>query len=83
MIATSSTTANVEIMRGFLVTAFAPTIFASYTVSGLPAANTYAYGIAFVTDANQAAGTSLGTTPTGSGAVVRAVYSNGTSWLLL
>lgn len=59
-------------------------IHASYTVAGLPAAaagNTY--GIVFVSDANELAGTFIGTAPTGGGAVKRAVYSTGAAWLLL
>jgi hypothetical protein len=59
-------------------------IHKSYTVAGLPAAaagNTY--GIVFVSDATNAAGTGIGTAPTGGGAVKRAVYSTGSAWLLL
>lgn len=55
-----------------------------YTVATLPAAaagNTY--GIVFVSDATNAAGTGIGTAPTGGGAVKRAVYSTGAAWLLL
>ena len=56
----------------------------SYTVATLPAAaagNTY--GTTFVSDATNAAGTGIGTAPTGGGAVKRAVYSTGAAWLLL
>jgi len=59
-------------------------IHKSYTVATLPAAaagNTY--GIVFVSDATNAAGTGIGTAPTGGGAVKRAVYSTGAAWLLL
>jgi len=59
-------------------------IHKSYTVATLPAAaagNTY--GIVFVSDATNAAGTGSGTAPTGGGAVKRAVYSTGAAWLLL
>jgi len=58
-------------------------ILKSYTVATLPAAaagNTY--GIVFVSDATNAAGTGSGTAPTGGGAVKRAVYSTGAAWLL-
>jgi len=59
-------------------------IHKSYTVATLPAAaagNTY--GTTFVSDATNAAGTGIGTAPTGGGAVKRAVYSTGAAWLLL
>lgn len=59
-------------------------IHKSYTVATLPAAaagNTY--GIVFVSDATNAAGTGIGTAPTGGGAIKRAVYSTGAAWLLL
>jgi hypothetical protein len=59
-------------------------IHKSYTVATLPAAaagNTY--GTTFVSDATNAAGTGIGTAPTGGGAIKRAVYSTGAAWLLL
>lgn len=65
------------------VTAAGPIIHNSYTVATLPTASLYTYGIVFVTDATQAAGTSIGSAPTGGGSVKRAVYSDGTNWLLL
>lgn len=56
----------------------------TYTVGGLPAAAAAnSDGIVFVSDATQTAGTSVGSAPTGGGAVVRAVYSTGSAWLLL
>ena len=54
----------------------------NYTVATLPAAASYTYGEAYVSDATQAAGTSLGSAPTGGGSVKRGVYSDGSSWLL-
>lgn len=65
-------------------TFFGIVIHKSYTVATLPAAaagNTY--GTTFVSDATNAAGTGIGTAPTGGGAVKRAVYSTGAAWLLL
>ena len=59
------------------------TVLKAYTVAGLPAASSYTYGTAFVSDATQAAGTSIGSSPTGGGSTKRAVYSDGTNWLLL
>lgn len=59
------------------------TIFKSYTVAALPTASSYTYGIVFVSDATNAAGANIGTAPTGGGSVKRAVYSDGTNWLLL
>lgn len=59
------------------------TVLKAYTVSTLPTASSYTYGTAFVSDATQAAGTSIGSSPTGGGSVKRAVYSDGTNWLLL
>lgn len=55
----------------------------AYTVATLPTASSYTYGIAFVSDATNVAGANIGTSPTGGGAVKRAVYSDGTNWLLL
>ena len=52
------------------------------TNNGTVAAGSYTYGEAYVSDATQAAGTSLGSAPTGGGAVKRGVYSDGSSWLL-
>lgn len=60
-----------------------PVVFQSYTVATLPAAASYTYGIVFVSDATNAAGSGLGTAPTGGGAVKRAVYSDGAAWLLM
>lgn len=60
-----------------------PVIHAAYTVATLPAAANYTYGIVAVSDATDAAGTNLGVAPTGGGAVVRMVYSDGANWLLL
>lgn len=60
-----------------------PAIYASYTVSTLPAAASNAFAIVFVTDATSAATTGQGSAPTGSGSVTRPVYSNGSSWLQL
>ena len=53
-----------------------------YTVSGLPSASTVKYGEAFVSDATQSPGTSIGSSPTGGGSYVRKVYSDGSNWLL-
>jgi hypothetical protein len=53
-----------------------------YTVSGLPSASTVKYGEAFVSDATQSSGTSIGSSPTGGGSYVRKVYSDGSNWLL-
>lgn len=55
----------------------------NYTVATLPAAASYTYGTAFVSDATNAAGTGAGTAPTGGGAVVRLVYCTGAAWLLV
>jgi len=52
------------------------------TVSALPSASTVQYGEAFVSDATQAPGTSIGSTPSGGGSYIRKVYSDGTNWLL-
>lgn len=61
-----------------------PVRVGNYTVSGLPSAATTGVGaIACVTDATNAAGTGLGTAPTGGGSVVRMVYSTGAAWLLM
>lgn len=57
-------------------------VYKNYTVATLPSAIVYAYGEAYVSDATQAAGTSLGSAPTGGGSVKRGVYSDGSSWLL-
>jgi hypothetical protein len=65
------------------LTSVGPIIHASYTVTALPAAASYTYGIVAVSDATDAAGTNLGTAPTGGGAVKRMVYSDGAAWLLL
>jgi hypothetical protein len=65
------------------ITAAAPIVHKSYTVASLPAASSTPYGIVGVSDATNAAGTGLGTAPTGGGSVKRMVYSDGTSWLLL
>lgn len=59
------------------------TILKNYTVATLPAAASYAFGTAFVSDATNAAGTGAGTAPTGGGAVVRLVYCTGAAWLLV
>jgi len=64
------------------VTVGGVTILKNYTVATLPAAASYTYGEAYVSDATQAAGTSIGSAPTGGGSVVRGVYSNGSAWLL-
>lgn len=60
-----------------------PVVPKSYTVATLPSAASFTYGIVAVSDANEAAGTSLGTAPTGGGAVKRMVYSDGANWLLM
>ena len=57
-------------------------VMAHYTVATLPTASSYTYGECFVSDATQAAGTSIGSSPTGGGSVKRKVYSDGTNWLL-
>lgn len=59
------------------------TVLKHYTVATLPAAASYTYGTAFVSDATNAAGTGAGTAPTGGGAVVRLVYCTGAAWLLV
>ena len=59
-------------------------IHAAYAVTSLPAAATAnKYGIVFVSDATAAAGTSIGSAPTGGGSNIRAVYSTGAAWLYL
>lgn len=65
------------------ITAVGPVIPPIYTVAGLPSAASYTYGFAAVSNANEAAGTALGTAPTGGGAVKRIVYSDGANWLLM
>lgn len=57
----------------------------SYTVATLPDPTVSLSGIAAVSDATQAAGTSIGSAPTGSGSNYRIVYidTNATEWLLL
>lgn len=60
-----------------------PIVHQDYTVAGLPAASGYTFGIVAIRDATNAAGTGLGTAPTGGGSVKRMVYSDGTNWLLL
>lgn len=63
---------------------FGPLIHASYAVASLPAAaGANQFSTAFVNNATQAAGTSIGSAPIGGGGVVRAVYSTGAAWLLL
>jgi|GEM_PF-2377445 len=52
------------------------------TVSGLPSASTVQYGEAFVSDATQSPGSSIGSVVTGGGSYIRKVYSDGTNWLL-
>ena len=64
------------------VTAGGVVVKKNYTVATLPAAASWTYGEAYVSDATQAAGTSLGSAPTGGGSVKRGVYSDGSSWLL-
>jgi hypothetical protein len=64
------------------VTAGGIVVKKNYTVATLPAAASWTYGEAYVSDATQAAGTSLGSAPTGGGAVKRGVYSDGAAWLL-
>lgn len=60
-----------------------PVVHKNYTVATLPAAATYPYGLAFVTDATLTAVTGLGLAPTGGGANKVPVYSDGTNWLML
>jgi len=57
-------------------------IQAHSVVASLPSASSNKYGEAFVSDATQAPGTSLGSAVTGGGSYVRKVYSDGTNWLL-
>ena len=81
----STGTSNaLTITKGTLAATFGGvTVLKNYTVATLPAAASYTYGTACVSDATNAAGTGAGTAPTGGGSVRRMVYSNGTSWLLL
>lgn len=65
------------------VTSNVPLIYKSYTVATLPTASSFTYGIVFVSDATNAAGANIGSAPTGGGSVKRAVYSDGSAWLLL
>ena len=58
-------------------------VYPYYSVSGLPSASSYTYGIVFVTDSTSAPTTGQGSAPSGSGSYKRPVYSNGTSWLQL
>jgi hypothetical protein len=82
LIGSSGTTAQTE-TTGLTIKNGAA-VLSSYTVSGLPSASVSGAGaLAMVSDANEAAGTSIGSTPTGSGSVKRVVYSDGTNWLLL
>lgn len=60
-----------------------PVVVQHYTVATLPTASTWVYGMVFVSDATNAAGTGAGTAPTGGGSVKRLVYSDGTNWLLV
>jgi hypothetical protein len=60
-----------------------PVVHKSYTVATLPAAASYQYGIAFVTDATLTTITGLGLAPTGGGANKVPVYSDGTNWIML
>lgn len=80
----STGTSNaLTITKGALAATFGGvTVLKNYTVATLPAAASYTYGEAYVSDATQAAGTSIGSAPTGGGSVVRGVYSNGSAWLL-
>ncbi len=54
-----------------------PVVFPSYTVATLPAAATYQYARAFVTDANA---TTFNSTVAGGGANKVPVWSDGTNW---
>jgi len=80
----STGTSNaLTITKGALAATFGGvTVLKNYTVAKLPDAASYTYGEAYVSDATQAAGTSIGSAPTGGGSVVRGVYSNGSAWLL-
>ena len=81
----STGTSNaLTITKGTLAAAFGGvTVLKNYTVATLPAAASYTYGTAFVSDATNAAGTGAGTAPTGGGSVKRMVYSDGAAWRLL
>lgn len=63
------------------VTAGGTIVHKGYTFATLPSATIG--GVVYITDATNAAGTGIGTVPTGGGSVKRMVYSDGTSWLLL
>ena len=80
-------TASVVLSGGLSVAKAArhggPVVFMNYTVATLPTASSWTYGVVFVSDSNQAAGTSIGSAVTAGGAVKRAVYSDGINWLLL
>lgn len=56
-----------------------PQVLPVYTVATLPAAATYTYGKAFVSDANA---TTFASVVAGGGANKVPVYSNGTNWLI-
>jgi len=59
-----------------------PVCFPSYAVSGLPAAASYPYARAFVTDANATLAAGIGTTVAGGGANKVPVFSDGTNWII-
>ena len=81
---TTAITATAALITNALKTSFSlPAVTPSYTVATLPAAATYQYGYAFVTDATLTTITGLGLAPTGGGANKVPVYSDGTNWLML
>lgn len=57
-----------------------PLVFHASTVTSLPAASTYKYGITFVTDSVTSA---RSTVVAGGGTTIISVYSNGTSWFIV
>jgi hypothetical protein len=85
--ATSTTTGALQVSGGLGIAGAgffgAPVVLPHYTVAGLPSASTYAYGLAIVTDATLTSATGLGLAPTGGGANVVPVFSNGSGWIML
>lgn len=75
-----------SIIRGtssLKVTATSPVTAPAYTVATLPAAASYPYSFAFVTDSTATAITGLGLAPVGGGGNKVPVFSDGTSWLVI